>query len=223
MDNDVYSRVPSVTGYYYFQENPDGTAKVKQELRLSKTLWNDNAQIQIRIPYITRFPLEGNPFSSLGNLEGGYSYNVTSPTFNHSLEFRFTLPTAQNGVETADTEIKGFYTTKWTFPGWALTYANEYDQTIIPPHDNAYVSYYEGKLTLPDYNFRNLPGLKFSAFYNYRILFDSGGKFKDALGGTLFGNINDVAISITDSWGLGDNALWHYKFEANVTARLPDL
>lgn len=223
MDNDVYSRVPSVTGFYYFQKNPDGTAKVKQELRLSKTLWNDNAQIGIRIPYITRFPLDGNPYYSLGNLEGGYSYNVSSPAFNHSLEFRFTLPTAQNGVETPDTQLKAFYTTKWKFNGWAIAYANEYDQTIIPAHDNVYTSYYEGKLTLPDYNFRNLPGLKFSAFWNYRILFDSGGKFKDALGGTLFGNINDVALSITDSWGLGDNALWRYKFEANVTARLPPL
>lgn len=223
MTNDVYSRVPSVTGYYYFQENPDGTAKVKQELRLSKTLWNDNAQMQIRLPYITRFPIDGDPFYSLGNLEARYSYNVASPTFNHSLEFGFTLPTAQNGVETPDTQLKAFYTTKWKFPGWALTYANEYDQTIIPAHDNVYTSYYEGKLTLPDYGFHAVPGLKFSAFWNYRILFDSGGKFKDALGGTLFGNINDVALSITDSWGLGANELWKYKFEANVTAKIPPL
>lgn len=221
MDNDVYSRVPSATGYYYFQANPDGTAKVKQELRLSKTLWNDSAQIAIRIPYVTRFPLEGNPFASLSNIEGGYSYNVTSPKFNHSLEFRVALPTAQNGVDTPDTQLKGFYTTKWKFSGWAIAYANEYDQTIIPAHDNIYTSYYEGKLTLPDYAFKNLPGLNFSAFWNYRILFDHGGIFKDALGATLFGNINDVAISITDSWGMGANELWKYKFEANITARFP--
>ena len=217
VDNEIYSTVPDATAYYYFQGNRDGSAKVKQELRLGTTLWNDNAQFRIRLPYITRFPVAGNPYYSIGNIELGYNYSVASKTFDHSLEFRVALPTAQQGVESTDTQLKAFYTTKWKFPGWALSYANEYDQTVIQPPGSTYTSYYEGKLTLPDYQFAK--GVKVSAFWNYRILTDSGGKFKDALGGTIFGGMNDVALSVTDSWGLGNNALWKYKFEANLTAK----
>jgi len=217
---DIFSKTSDGTLYYYFQGNQDGTAKVKQELRLGTTLWNDNAQFRLRLPYITRFPVEGNPYYGLGNIEAGYNYNVTSKTFDHALEFRIALPTASNGVESLDTQIKAFYTTKWKM-GWGnVAYTNEYDQTIIQPKGASYTSYYEGKLTLPDYAFKATPGLKFSAFWNYRILVDSGGKFKDALGGSIFGNLGDLALSITDSWGLGNNALWKYKFEANATFKL---
>lgn len=219
MDNTIDSTTSSATAFYYFQANRDGSAKVKQELRLSTTLWNDNAQLGLRLPYITRFPVAGDPYYSLGNIELGYSYNVANPGFNHSLEFRVAAPTAQDGVESLDTQLKAFYTTKWKFKGWAITYANEYDQTVIQPKGASYTSYYEGKLTLPDFAFKNLPGLNFSAFWNYRILVDSGGLFKDALGGTLYGNLNAVALSITDSWGVGANGLWKYKFEANATTK----
>jgi hypothetical protein len=216
--NDIYSTVPDATLFYYFQGNRDGTAKVKQELRIGTTLWNDDAQIRIRLPYITKFPLEGNPYASIGNIEAGYNYSVTNPGFDHSLEARIALPTEQNGVESNDTQIKLFYTTKWKWSGWALAYLNEYDQTVIQPKGASYTSYYEGKLTVPDYQF--VKGVKISAFYNYRVLFDSGGKVKDALGGTIFGNLNDLALSLTDSWGTGStNALWKYKFEANATMK----
>jgi hypothetical protein len=220
--DDIFSNTGYGTLFYYFQGNRDGTAKVKQELRLGNTLWNDSAQFGIRIPYVTRFPLSGNPYYSLGNIEAGYSYNVPSKTFDHSLEARIALPTAQNGVESIDTQLKVFYTTKWKWPGFAIAYSNEYDQTVFQPKGASYTSYYEGKLTLPDYNFKNLPGLKFSAFYNYRVLFDSGGIWKGALGGTLFGNMNDLALSVTDSWGVGEHGLWKYKFEGNATFKLKD-
>ena len=217
-----YSVNRDATLYYYFQANTDGTGKAKYEARYGRNLWNKDAVVQIRIPIITKYPTMGNPFSGLGNIELGYSYNVASPTFNHSLEFRGSFATATNNVSSNDTQLKGFYTTKWKWKGGALIYANEYDQSIIVPPGSSWTSYYEGKLTVPEYAFRNLKGLKFNAFYNFRELFDSGGKFKDALGGTLFGNLGNVALSATDSWGLGSGstALWKYKFEFNLTARL---
>ena len=217
-----YSVNRDATLYYYFQANTDGTGKAKYEARYGRNLWNKDAVVQIRIPIITKYPTMGNPFSGLGNIELGYSYNVASPTFNHSLEFRGSFATATNNVSSNDTQLKGFYTTKWKWKGGALIYANEYDQSIIVPPGSSWTSYYEGKLTVPEYAFRNLKGLKFNAFYNFRELFDSGGKFKDALGGTLFGNLGNVALSATDSWGLGSGstALWRYKFEFNLTARL---
>jgi hypothetical protein len=219
VNDDIFTIDRDGTLYYYFQGNTDGTAKVKSEIRYGRNLWNDNAQLRIRIPVITKYPLVGNPYSGLGNIELGYSYNVTSKTFDHSLELRGSFATAANNVSSNDTQLKGFYTTKWKWNGGSIAYTNEYDQSIIIPPGSSYTSYYEGKLTLPEYSFKALRGLKFSAFYNYRVLFDSGGIFKDALGGTLFGNMNDVALSITDSWGLGGHALWKYKFEANATAR----
>jgi hypothetical protein len=205
------------TLYYYFQGNRDGTAKVKKEIRYGRNLWNDCAQVRIRIPFITKYPLVGNPYSGLGNIEPGYGYFVTSKTFDHSIEFRVAFPTNANNVDNKDTELKGFYNLKWKWPGWALSYTNEYDQSIIKPPAGTWTSYYEGKLTLPDYRFAK--GVKVSAFWNYRVLFDTGGIFKDALGATIFGSINVVALSITDSWGLGYNGLWKFKFEANATAK----
>jgi hypothetical protein len=210
------------TLFYYFQGNTDGTGKAKYELRYGRDLWNDNAILRIRIPFLTKYPTIGNPYTGLGNVELGYSYSASSPKFNHSLEIRGSFPTAANNVSSNDTQLKGFYTTKWKLPGFAITYLNEYDQSIIVPPGSSWTSYYEGKLTLPDYAFPNLKGLNFSAFYNFRELFDSGGKFKDALGGTLYGNLNNaVAVSVFDSWGLGGNAssLWRYKFEVNLTGK----
>lgn len=219
MNDDIFTIDRDATLFYYFQGNTDGTGKAKYEFRYGRNLWNDNAQIRIRIPLLTKFPVDGDPYSGLGNIELGYSYNVSSPTFDHSLEIRGSFATAANGVSSNDTELKAFYTTKWKWKGGSIAYANEYDQTVIQPPGSSYTSYYEGKLTLPEYAFKTLRGLKFSAFYNYRVLFDSGGIWKGALGGTIFGNMKDVALSLTDSWGIGDHGLWKYKFEANATAR----
>jgi hypothetical protein len=217
--NDIFTIDRDSTLYYYFQGNQDGTGKVKEELRFGRDLWNDNAQLRIRIPIIVKYPLEGDPYSGLGNIELGYSYNVPSKTFDHSLEARLSFATAANGVSSNDTQLKLFYTTKWKWNGGSISYVNEYDQTVIKPPGSTYSSYYEGKLTFPEYAFKQIEGLKFSAFYNYRVLFDTGGIWKDALGASLFGNMNDFALSITDSLGIGAHALWKYKFEANATAR----
>ncbi len=219
MNDDIFTVDRDATLFYYFQGNTDGTGKAKYEFRYGRNLWNDNAQLRIRIPVLTKFPVDGDPYSGLGNIELGYSYNVSSPTFDHSLEIRGSFATAANNVSSNDTQLKAFYTTKWKWAGGSIAYANEYDQTVIKPPGSTYTSYYEGKLTLPEYAFVQLRGLKFSAFYNYRVLFDSGGIWKGALGGTIFGNMKDVALSLTDSWGIGDHGLWKYKFEANATAR----
>jgi hypothetical protein len=225
INNDIYTIDRSATLYYYFQENRDGSAKVKEEFRYTRNLWTDNAQLQIRIPFIGRYPANGaNQYFDLGNIELGYSYNVKGDKFDHSLAVRAAFPTAGKNVESLDTQLKAFYDLKWKFKGWAISYGNEYDQTVIKPPlpGTSWTSYYEGKLTLPDYAFVNaLKGFKISTFYNYRWLFDSGGKFKDALGVTIFGGMNDLALSATDSWGLGGDAtaLWKYKFEFNATAR----
>lgn len=217
MGTDIDSIVDDATAFYYFQGNVDGSAKVKQELRFGANLWNDDAQLRIRIPIITRFPISGNPFSGLGNIELGYSYNARSSSLDHSLEVRFAFPTEANNVESDDTQLKLFYTDKWKWPGGALTYLNEFDQTVIHPPGASWTSYYEGKLTVPDYMISK--GLKLSAIYNYRLLFDSNSTVKDAAGAVISGNINDVAISVYDTWGVFDNALWRYKFEVNATAK----
>ena len=220
MGNDIYTIDRDGTLYYYFQGNRDGSAKVKREIRYNRNLWNDCAQLKVRIPFVTRYPIVGNTYSGLSNIELGYSYGVKAKPFDHTLEFRVALPTAVNNVDSLDTQLKGFYTIKWKQPGWALSYTNEYDQTIIQPPGASYTSYYEGLLQLPDYILvPEVPGLKLSAIYNYRVLFDSGGIWKGALGGTLFGSINDVALSVTDTWGVGEHGLWKYKFEAKAAAR----
>ncbi len=216
---EIYTIDRDMTAYYYFQSNYGGTAKAKYEYRYGRDLWNDNAQLRIRIPIITKWSQTAPTLSGLGNIELGYSYAVSSKIFDHYLELRVSTPTAANNASSNDTELKGFYNLKWRTPGFNVSYSNEYDQTIIKPPGSTWTSYYEGKLTFPDA--KVLPGLTFSTFYNYRVLFDSYGVFRDALGATIFGNLNDVALSLTDSWGLGgSSSLWHYKLEVNVTARL---
>ncbi|HZV80095.1 MAG TPA: hypothetical protein VFF60_10855 [Candidatus Binatus sp.] len=207
----------NATAYYYFQKNTNGSAKAKYELRYGRDLWNDNAILRIRIPYWTQYPNSGNPFSGLGNIEIGYAYNVSSKPFDHSLEFRIAFPTTTNHVVSNDTQIKGFYTTKWKWPGGAAIYVNEYDQSIIVPPGASWTSYYEGKFDIP--NYKITPGITVAAIYNFRVLFDTNGTYKPAVGGTIFGNFNDVAVSLTDTWGYGPNALWKYKPEVNVTAK----
>ncbi len=216
---EIYTIDRDMTAYYYFQSNYGGSAKAKYEYRYGRDLWNDNAQLRIRIPIITKWSATGPTISGLGNIELGYSYSDSSKIFDHYLEARVSTPTAANGASSNDTELKAFYNVKWKTPGFNVGYSNEYDQTIIKPPGSTWTSYYEGKLTFPDA--KVMPGLTFSTFYNYRVLFDSYGVFKDAIGATVFGNLNDVALSITDSWGIGGfSALWHYKLEVNATARL---
>jgi len=219
--DDIYTIDREATFYYYYQNNKDDSGKAKRELRYKRNLWVKNAQIGIRIPFVTSHPVNGDNKTGLSNIELGYNYNVTSPTFNHSLEFRVALPTVANGVTSNDTQLKGFWTTKWKFNNkTALAYTNEYDQTIIHPPGSSWTSYYEGKLTYPDWGFRHaLVGVNITAFYNFRILFDSSGQYKDALGLSLFGTTGNTAISITDSWGIGGNGLWKYKGELNISSR----
>lgn len=223
MDGDIfqaYNINRDVQYYYYFQGNQSGTGKMKNEFRYGRNLWNSNSQVRLRVPFITNYPLVGNPNSGLGNMELGYSYNVTSPAFDHSLEIRGAFPTSvSNTVQSRDTQLKGFYNLKWKFNGGSIAYTNEYDQTIIHPPGSSWTSYYEGKLTLPEYAFKHVKGLKFSAIYNFRFLFDSGGIYKSAAGGTLFGNIHNVALLIIDTWGVSTNGLWKYKLEFNATAK----
>jgi hypothetical protein len=231
MGDEIFALDRDATFYYNFQGNDDGSAKSKRELRYDRNLWDTCAQLQIRLPVITRYPTapssfspHANPFSGFGNAELGYSYNVAQDTFNHSLEVRAAFPTASNGVESLDTQLKLFYTTKWKWKGGSLTYGNEYDQTVIRPPGAGYTSYYEGKLTLPEYAFVDSPGargLKISAIYNYRVLFNDGSIIQSAVGGTLFGNIGDVALNAIDSWGLGGHGLWKYKVEASAVVGLP--
>ena len=217
---EAYNISRNVTYYYNFQGNESGTAGERNEFRYGRNLWDGNSQIHLRVPFITNYPLVGNPTTGLGNLELGYSYNVTAPTFDHSLEIRGVFATAANGVQSLDTQLKGFYNLKWKWSAGSVAYTNEYDQTVIHPPGSTWTSYYEGKLSLPEYAFQNIRGLKFSAIYNFRVLFDTGGIYKSAAGGTLFGNIKNVALLIIDTWGIGPNSLWKYKFEFNVTAKL---
>ncbi|MBV8490242.1 MAG: hypothetical protein JO199_06915, partial [Candidatus Eremiobacteraeota bacterium] len=174
--------------------------------------------LRIRIPVITRFPVTGNPYSGLGNMELGYSYNIVDPQYDHSWEVRIAAPTAANRVESLDTQFKAFYVGKWKWGWGAASYTNEYDQTFIQPPGSSYTSYYEGYASIPQAQIGNT-GLRVSGIYNYRILFDTGGIYKSAAGATVYGNINDVALSVFDTWGIGAHGLWRYKFEANATAR----
>jgi hypothetical protein len=217
MGAEIYSIDRATTFYYYYQGNTDGSYKAKRELRYSRDLWNDNAQLQIRVPEYTSYPVGKPAFSGLGNIELGYSYNVSGARLDHSIEFRVSLPTAGYNVNSNDTELKGFYTTKWRWKGGAVSYVNEFDQTIIKPPGSTWTSYYDGKITLPD--FPITPGVKISTIYEGRFVFNSGGVFRDVVGGTIFGSIKNVALSVIDTWGIGPNAIWKYKFEFNATAR----
>jgi len=229
MGDQIYTIDHDATLFYYFQGNRDGTAKVKKELRYDRNLWNTCAQLQIRLPWITKYPTapvvpyspDANPYSGFGNAELRYMYSVAAPTFDHTLTAGVAFPTESNGVESIDTQLKLFYVCKWKWSGGALASTNEYDQTVIRPPGASYTSYYEQEMTVPYYSFVDSPawnGLKISASYTGRIFFN-GGPFKSAVGGIINGTINDVALSLRDTWGVGTNGLWKYKVEGNLTAR----
>ncbi|MFY9630029.1 MAG: hypothetical protein WAJ94_00280 [Candidatus Cybelea sp.] len=219
----IYTEDRDGTLYYYFQSGTDGAGKIKYDMRYDRNLWDTCAQAQIRVPIITKIPVTGNPYSGLGNIELGYSYSVASKTFDHALQARIALPTEDNNVDSYDTQLKLFYDVKWKFSnGLSVAYSNEYDQSITQPPGASYTSYYEGKLTTPGYSFVDAPGwkgLKLSGIYNYRIVFNKGGIFQPAAGFIMFGNINDVALNVIDTWGMGEHALWRYKVEATAVAR----
>jgi hypothetical protein len=220
-DIDNYYDINRTATYYYqFRESTDGSGRAKRELRYGRNLWNNDAIVRIRIPFLTKYPVTGNPYSGLGNIELGYSYNVAAPDFDHSLEARISLPTAANKVSSNDTQLKGFYTTKWKFKGGSFVYVSEYDQSIFVPPGSSWTSYYEGKIEGPNTAFQIARGIKFAGIYNFRVLMDTNGLYKQAAGGTIFGNLNDVALSITDTWGGSSvNSLWKYQFEFNATAK----
>jgi hypothetical protein len=219
------------TAYYSFQGNRDGTAKAKKELRYDRNLWDTCAQLQIRLPFITRYPTtsnsfspDANPYSGFGNAELRYSYSLASKTFDHALEAGIVFPTQTNGVESIDTQIKFFYTSKWKWSGGSVAYTNEFDQTVIRPPGAGDTSYYEGKLTLPNVSFVDSPafrGVKFSAIYNFRVLFNDGDLYQSAVGGIISGSTGEVGLLIIDSWGIGRYGLWKYKFEASAVLGLP--
>jgi hypothetical protein len=218
--NSYYNVDRDATLYYQFRNYTTGKSRAKYEFRYGRNLWNNNAVVRIRIPFYTQYPVSGNPYSGLGNIELGYSYNVPSKDYDHSMEFRISLPTAVNNVNSNDTQIKGFYTSKWKSNGASWIYNHEYDQSIIVPPGSSWTSYYEGKITGPNVAMRVLPWLKWSGIYNFRILFDTHGLYKQAAGGTLFGNLGNVALSLTDTWGgTSDNSLWKYQFEFNMTGK----
>ncbi|HTA54152.1 MAG TPA: hypothetical protein VK755_05360 [Candidatus Acidoferrales bacterium] len=231
MGDEFFTLDRDATAYYYFQGNRDGTAKAKKELRYDRNLWDTCAQLQIRLPFITRYPTEpnsyspnANPYSGFGNAELRYSYSVASKSFDHALEAGIAFPTATNGVESLETVLKFFYTTKWKWSGGSVAYTNEYDQTVIRPPGASYTSYYEGKVTLPNVSFVDSPawrGLKFSAIYNFRVLFNDGGLVQDAVGGIVSGSAGDVGLLVVDSWGIGRYGLWKYKVEGSAVVGLP--
>lgn len=226
--DEVYTVDHGATAYYNFQGNRDGSAKAKYEVRYNRNLWDTCAQLQVRAPFVTRYPATPNaasptarPYTGFGNAEVRYSYNVTAPTFDHSLQAGFVLPTESNGVESYDTRFKAFYNVLWKWDGGSIAYTSKFDQTIIRPPGASYTSYYEGKLTLPSYAFANaLRGLNFSGIYDYRAFFDATTPdFKSAAGGVINGSFNDVAFSLSGTSGLGLNGLWRYKIEASAVAR----
>lgn len=230
MTDQIYSLGRALTLYYYFQGYPDGAGKMKKEIRYSRNLWDTCAQLQIRLPFITRYPIAPNPyspnadpFSGLGNAELRYSYNVVSKTLDHSLTAGVAFPTETNGVQSNDTELKFLYATRWKWTAASLAYSNEYDQTVIRPPGARSTSFYEGKLSLPDVAFIDSPaarGIKISAIYNFRVLFNRGGIYQSAIGGVINGNVNDVALNLVDTWGIGAHGLWKYRFESSAVVRL---
>lgn len=235
MNDEIYTLDRDVTLFYYFQGNRDGTAKVKKEFRYDRNLWDTCAQLQIRLPFITRYPTspkppyspDANPYSGFGNAELRYLYSVVSKTFDHTITVGAAFPTQTNGVESIDTQLKFFYVTKWKWNGGAIASTNEYDQTIIRPPGSSYTSYYEQEVSLPYWSFVDSPDwkpLKLSATYTGRVLFDTGSIYKSAIGFVMNGSINGlrgvpVALSLRDTWGIGANGLWKYKVEANAAAR----
>lgn len=230
MADDIYTIDHDATLFYYFQGNRDGTAKVKKEARYDRNLWNTCAQLQIRLPFITKYPTapvtpyspNANPYSGFGNAELRYIYAVTAKTFDHSLVVGAAFPTQSNGVESIDTQLKFFYNVKWKWNGGAIASTNEYDQSVIRPPGASYTSLYEQELTLPYWSFVDSPnwkGLKLSATYTSRVYFNDGSIYKSAVGYMFNGSINDVGLSLRNTWGIGANGLWKYKVEANASAR----
>ena len=220
--DEIYTEDHDGTLYYYFQGNPDGTSKAKYDIRYDRNLWNRCAQGQIRIPIVTKYPVVGSAYSGVGNIELGYSYSVASTTFDHSLQARIALPNESNNVDSYDTQLKLFYDIKWKFNDLSVAYSNEYDQSITRPPGTSYSSYYEGTFALPGYSFVDASGwngLKLSGIYNYRFVFNKGAIFQPAAGLIMVGSINDVALNLADSWGMGEHALWKYKVEATAVAR----
>lgn len=222
MADQLYTIDHDATLYYDFRANRDGSGKVKREARYDRNLWNTCAQFQIRLPVVTRFPIHGNPYTGFGNAELGYSYTTTSSAFDRALDIRVALPTESNGVEARQTQLKVFYTTKWKWSGGALSYMNEFAQSVTRSSTVRYASFYEGELVTPGYAFvdsSTLRGLRISAIYNGRVLFKSGGLYLSAVGGMLTGSLHDVALNLTDTWGVGSHGLWKYRVEATAVAR----
>ncbi len=215
---------------YYFQDNRDGSARVRRELRYARSLWNTCAQLQVRLPFMTKYPAASpssssgeTPYSGFGNAELRYYYGNVAPTFDHSIEVGAAFPTETNGVVSNDTQLKFFYNLKWKWDGGSVAYSNEYDQTVIRPPGAGDTSYYEGLLTLPAWSFADSPawrGLKLSAIYDYRVLFSDNDLYQSAVGGIMSGTVNDFAINVTDSWGIGPYGLWKYRVEATAAVRL---
>lgn len=229
MTDDIFTVDHDATLNYYFQSNADGSARARREMRYDQSLSSTCAQLQLRVPFFTRYPAAPNayspdadPYSGLGNVELRYSYNVPSLTFDHSVVAAVAFGTATHGVESNDTQLEFYYATKWKWDDGALAYVSEYDQTIIRPPGAGYTSYYEGKLTLPSYAFIDSPalrGVKISAIFNYRFLFNDGGLYQSAAGGVINGDLNDIALDVVDTWGIGQHGMWRYRIEATAAAR----
>jgi hypothetical protein len=229
LDKDILSVDRDTALYYSFRSNLDGSAQAEKELRYDRNLWNTCAQLEIRLPFITVYPSErnsdsanGNPFSGFGNAELRYSYRVDSSPFSHAIAIGLELPTAGDGVQSIDTELKFLYATKWKWNGGSIAYTNEYDQTVVRPPGATYTSYYQGTLAAPNYSFVDSPawkGLKISALYEYRVLFNNGGTVNSAVGAIINGNLNDVAFNAIDTWGTGAHGLWRYRVEATAAVR----
>jgi len=229
MADDIDTVDRDVALYYYFLGSRNGTGKVKKEVRYDRNLGRTCAQLQIRLPFITRYPTapvtpyspNANPYTGFGNAELRYIYAVPSKGLDRAIVVGVAFPTESNGVDNTDTQLKVFYLVKWKWNGGAAASSNEYVQSIIKPPGARETSYYQQDLTLPYWAFVDaLKGLRLSATYTGRVLFNEGGLYKSAAGVMLNGNVNDFAISLRDTWGLGGNGIWKFKVEANAAARL---
>lgn len=220
--NQVYTIDRDFTADYVYQGFSSGKTEAKYEFRAGRNLWNTHAQLRIRIPWYIEHPATGPAYGGIGNISLGYSYVVAEAAFVHSLEARVLLPTAANGVKSNDTELKGYYALKWRLHPGAISYVNEFDQTIVRPPGSNWTSYYDGKLAAGEFGL--VHGLKGSAFYEPRFVFSAGGVYRSALGANVFGSLGkSVALSGTASWGVGtagQTGLWKYKYELIATARM---
>lgn len=219
--NQIYTIDRDFTADLVYQGFSSGKTEMKYEFRAGRNLWNAHAQVRIRVPWYIEHPKTGRAYGGMGNISLGYSYVVPGPDFDHSLEARVALPTAVNGVKSNDTELKGLYALKWRLHPGAVSYINEFDQTIVRPPGANWTSYYDGKLAAGEFGL--VRAFKGSAFYESRFVFSAGGVYRSAAGVNLFGKLGKaVAFSATGSWGVGtpgQTGLWKYKYEMNVTAR----